>query len=92
MIEVMMDNECCLFSQHIKGSSNVIADAFSRDHHLPDKHLPFVLNAIYPQQTTKALTILPTVPKEITCFLESFRDGVTNTKASPVLYSLGVIP
>ena len=78
MAEIMMEEECCLFSQHIKGSSNVIADSLSRDHHLPDKQLTFVLNAIYPKQTTKALTILPTVPKEIICFLESFRDGKTS--------------
>ena len=84
MAEVLMDNECCLFSQHIKGSSNVIADALSRDHHLPDKQLTFALNAIYPKQTTKALTISPTVPNEIISFLELFKDGTINTKASLV--------
>ena len=82
MAEVLIDEEATIFSQHIKGCNNVIADSLSRDHHLTNKQLTFVLNTIYPTQTNKALTISQTIPKEITLFLESFRDGKTSLKES----------
>ena len=80
MAEKLMEKEATIFSQHIKGCNNVIADSLSRDHHLSDKQLTFVLNTVYPEQTNKDLTILQTVPKEITSFLRLFKDGEINPK------------
>ena len=80
MAELLIENEATIFSQHIRGCNNVIADALSRDHHLTNKQLTFVLNTIYPEQTNKALIISQTVPNEITSFLESFKDGNINQR------------
>ena len=45
--EVMMEREAALYSQHIKGSSNTIADSLSRDQDISTKKLTFALNGIY---------------------------------------------
>ena len=88
LAQVMMEKETALYSQHIKGSSNVIADALSRDHHLSSKKLTFALNAIYKPQVQKDLTLLEQVPNEITSFLTSFKDRETKNSASPVARTL----
>ena len=80
----MMEKEAALYSQHIKGSSNTIADSLSRDQHLSSKKLIFALNAIYESQVQTDLTMLQQVPSEITCFLASLKDGETKNLGSQV--------
>jgi len=53
--EVLMGNNCCLYSQHIQGVKNKVADALSRLHHLSPlcmhnyiiKHLFHLLFILY---------------------------------------------
>lgn len=34
LANIMIDNQACLYSQHILGASNIIADSLSRDFHI----------------------------------------------------------
>ena len=46
----MLESESALYSQHIKGKFNLIADSLSRDFHLSNKQLTFLLNSLYKPQ------------------------------------------
>lgn len=73
-----------LYSQHIPGKNNVIADSLSRDLHVPDKKLTFLLNNLYPLQTQNNLRL--TVPsKEIICLIYSLKDMKTNREEYQVI-------
>ena len=82
LAEAMMEKEAALYSQHIKGSSNTIADSLSRDHSISTKKLTFALNGIHKSQVPQGLKMLEPVPDEITSFLASFKDGETKSSAS----------
>ena len=77
LAEEMLEHEAALYSQHIKGSSNTIADSLSRDHSISTKKLTFALNGIYKTQVPQGLKMLEPVPDKITSFLTSFKDGET---------------
>ena len=42
---MMLDNDACLYSQHIAGSNNVIADSLSRDFHMPSHTLSSLIRS-----------------------------------------------
>ena len=46
----LVSHETYLYSQHIKGTENIIADSFSRDFHRSDQTLTKNFNQILPQQ------------------------------------------
>ena len=66
----MLNNETALYSQHIRGVHNFIADSLSRDHHLPDETLIDSFYSLLPLQTPKNFRISP-LPKKITSWLAS---------------------
>ena len=73
LAEIMLESESALYSQHIKGKFNLVADSLSRDHHINNKQLTFLLNSLYSPQLKGPLRILGEIPREVTSFLESFR-------------------
>ena len=71
LADLMLTSETTLYSQHIRGSQNIIADCLSRDFRLSDKHLTFLLNGLFPSQAKAPLLILSNLPDEITSFVNS---------------------
>ena len=83
LANILLDAEATIESQHIKGSHNVIADSLSRDHHIKDTHLKFILTSIFPSQIPPNFRISSTLPGEITHWLESLKGTSTNAKVCP---------
>jgi hypothetical protein len=65
-----LENEIRDFSQWIKGTDNPVTDSLSRDHHLTDLQLSYLLRLKYPQQVPKHFKIVP-LPKDIISWLTS---------------------
>ncbi len=62
--ELLMEEDCCLYSQHIKGVHNNVADALSRLHHYsPEDLTSFILHQ-YPTQVPPTFQLVP-LPQEI---------------------------
>ena len=68
MARFLIQNETSLYSQYVKGKNNVIADALSRDMHICDTKLTFLLNNLFPCQTQNNLTLNPLF-SETLCWL-----------------------
>jgi hypothetical protein len=69
--EILMQNNSCLYSQHIKGIHNNVADALSRMHHYsPDSLERFILST-YPTQVPRTFHIVP-LPPEISSWMTSW--------------------
>ncbi len=80
---LLINNHCCLYSQHIKGVSNKVADALSRLHHYsPDQLTSFILQN-YPSQVPPTFQIAP-LPQEISSWviswLQSFKEPTESDK------------
>jgi len=84
---LLLEKEASLESQHIRGSHNVIADSLSRDHHLQETHLKFILTSIFPKQVPQNFSISSTLPEKIISWLESLKDITTNAGVSPPKHS-----
>ena len=82
LAEILMDNDSALYSQHVAGKHNVVADSLSRDHHISNKHLKFILLHTFPSQVPKDFTIV-TPPKGIISWLYSLKAMLPHTQASP---------
>ena len=82
LTRVMMDNQAALYSQHVKGSHNVIADSLSRDFHIDSDKLTFILRSLYPTQVGENFHILPQLPNEIICWIASLKGASTRTMES----------
>jgi hypothetical protein len=67
---LIMEAGLCEYSQWIQGTSNPIADSFSRDHNVPDQTLTKLLHEHYPDQVPESLTLVP-LPNEISSWLIS---------------------
>ena len=65
-----MSYDSALYSQHIKGRHNIIADSLSRDHHLNITQLTNSFLRLYPDQTPPNFQILP-LPAKIVSWLRS---------------------
>ena len=85
--KLLLEKEASLESQHIKGSHNVIADSLSRDHHLQETHLKFILTSLFPKQVPRNFKISSTLPEKIISWLESLKDITTNAGVSPPKHS-----
>ena len=83
LAQILLATEASLESQHIKGNHNVIADSLSRDHHIKDTHLKFILTSLFPSQVPQNFKVSSTLPTEITHWLDSLKDISTNVKVSP---------
>ena len=70
LAEILITKDSALYSQHIPGKHNIIADSLSRDHHIPANKLTFVLKHIFPTQVPTNFNI-KTPSKEITSWLYS---------------------
>jgi hypothetical protein len=82
LANLLMKIESSLYSQHIKGLHNFIADSLSRDHHMSIDQLTSAFHTLVPQQTPQNLTILK-IPPEIISWLYSLRPLSTNQQALP---------
>jgi hypothetical protein len=80
----MIENEAALYSQHIRGCNNFVADSLSRDHHLSDEQLTFAYRTLLPLQTPQNFSISP-LPTEIDCWLQSLSRTSTWTQDVPPL-------
>ena len=69
---ICLENYSSLYSQHIPGKHNVVADSLSRDHHISTQKLTFVLKTIFPTQVPKHLKILEP-PQEIISWIYSLK-------------------
>ena len=71
----LVSNETSLYSQHIKGTENIIADSFSRDFHKSDQTLK-KFNQILPQQTA-ALFHIKQIPRNFISWISSLAAAST---------------
>jgi len=83
LAKILIDNDSALYSQHIRGIHNIIADMLSRDCHIPTTHLVYMFKLLLPQQTPKNFRI-STLPPEIISWLHSLSPSLTKTPASPL--------
>jgi len=67
--EVLLQADCCLYSQHILGQKNVVADLLSR--HFTSSHdkLSSFIISNYPSQAPQTFQIYP-LPPEILSWLK----------------------
>ena len=76
-----IDNNATLYSQHIKGSHNFIADSLSRDHHIDESVLTSAFLSLLPDQTPSNFRI-STLPAEIISWIESLSRSSTRSPES----------
>ena len=55
----LMNKNAALYSQHIPGRYNAIADMLSSDHHISNEQLIHIFHSICPEQTPKNFEIYP---------------------------------
>ena len=79
---MMLDNDSALYSQHIKGKQNFIADSLSRDHHLSNEQLTFSFQTLLPEQTPDSFEISQ-LPNEVASWVISLSRFSTKTQESP---------
>lgn len=81
---LLLESEHALYSQHIRGKDNVVADSLSRDHDIPPAQLTFLLNHLYKSQLKVPSQLSEALPPEVTCFLNSLEPLFIKRKASPL--------
>jgi hypothetical protein len=69
--EVLLNSSCCLYSQHIMGVHNNVADALSRKNDVQDEILTKFIVSTYPSQVLTSFQIKP-IPQEISSWLTSW--------------------
>ena len=80
---LLMETETTIESCHVKGEHNVVADSLSRDHHIHDSHLKFLLQSLFPSQVPQNFSIYSVLPIEITSWLDSLKGSMINSEVSP---------
>ena len=65
---MMMDHQACLYSQHIPGETNVIADSLSRDFHIDTDTLTSLILSNF--QVHPSFTLYP-LTEDLNCWLTS---------------------
>ena len=63
LASLCIGHNICIYSQHFKGSWNVVADSLSRDYHIPDHILPVFLDFLCPLQLPTGFHLRPLPPK-----------------------------
>jgi hypothetical protein len=69
--EILLEADCCLYSQHISGTNNNVADALSRRFDLTDKALSSFICSSYTLQVPNKLKIY-SLPPEISSWVTSW--------------------
>jgi hypothetical protein len=79
--EIFIRHNCCLYSQHIQGAKNQVADALSRSHNLsPSCTHSYIVSNFKPQVPT-TFSIVP-LPQEISSWVISWLQKVKELKGS----------
>ena len=78
---VLVKNESAIYSQHIKGKRNFIADSLSRDHHMTNDQLTYAFKTLLPLQTPSSFAILP-LPREVDSIISSLNQRLITTQES----------
>jgi hypothetical protein len=79
---ILLSSKTCIYSQHIPGSSNKIADALSRKFELTDENLVSFIHVLCPNQVPPSFRIYPVHPV-IDCWMTSWMQRCYETKALP---------
>ena len=82
LANILLDHDSTLYSQHVAGKQNAIADSLSRDTHIPETHLMFALKTLYPDQVPSNFR-LQTLPKEIVSWVYSLKELRTAEMVMP---------
>ena len=78
-----MNSDSALYSQHIKGVHNAIADMLSRDTHIAVTLLTLSFRTLLPEQTLDNFRISP-LPAELVSLIVSFIPSLTKEKVCQV--------
>lgn len=74
LAQLVIDNDCCLYSQWFQGDFNTVSDCLSQDFHLNDHSLTLLIKSCVPHQVPFGFEIYP-LPPEIsswlTCLLQN---------------------
>ena len=84
LASLILDADCCLHAQHIRGIHNWVADSLSRDFHIPDLILSNLLACCFPNQGPTTLEICP-LPSVIASFIIGILDACPVKNQSPLL-------
>jgi hypothetical protein len=79
--DILLKADCCLYSQHIAGVRNNVADALSRKNELSDSSLTEFICTTYPSQVSTSFQIKQ-LPQEISSWLTSWLLKCKETTAS----------
>ncbi len=79
--KILLASNSCLYSQHIPGISNCVADALSRKHDMTDKDLTDFICSTYHHQVPTSFQIYPVHP-EICSWVTYWLQICKETKAS----------
>jgi hypothetical protein len=85
--EILMQHNCCLYSQHIQGEKNKVADALSRLHHLSPLCMHTYIISNFPSQVPPTFCLVPLPPKIsswVTSWLLKIRDLKESEKVQKV--------
>ncbi len=77
--ETLMNQNCCLYSQHIQGAKNSVADALSRMHNYSPLHLHSYIIENFHSQVPTTFHIVQ-LPQEISSWLISWLQKVKELK------------
>ena len=84
--KLMIKADSALYSQHIQGRHNVLADMLSRDHHISNAILTLTFHTLFPIQTPTNFKIRA-VPPEIISWLRSLSRTSTKKLELPIQQS-----
>jgi len=78
----LIKNDSALYSQHIRGVHNIIADILSRDWHIPESHIIHMFDSLLPEQMPPNFKI-STLPPGIISWLHSLPPSSIKTQELP---------
>lgn len=76
LARLLFQKEASLYSEHVKGEDNLIADSLSRDFHWSDTEILTHLSSQCTQQVPSTLHLRP-IPRKISCWIVSVLDSLT---------------
>jgi len=85
--DVLLQADCCLYSQHIAGEKNVVADYLSRHFHQPLDELTSLLLTSYPSHVPPSFSISPLPPdilSWLTLWLRKCRERTASQKIQEI--------
>ena len=78
---LLIQADCCLYSQHFRGSENKVADALSRRFDLTDNQLEFFIHSTLHYQVPNTFRIVP-LPPSISSWVTWLLQRIKETTAS----------